>query len=259
MPTATTEDGTELWWEVRGEGPLVAIAIFYYSPPTLVAPLIDDLAKDHRVLTYDTRGTGRSTRHGPYDRVLDAADFATVLEVAGPAEVAIGLGDGSDRAVRVAASRPELLETVVVPGVVTIQLRRGSAPGLAGSSEVLQAFATLLETDYRSGLHTMLSSGDPGLSEEDIRTRIDEIESYCPHEAGAERLRQWIADDVREEAAAIGDRLWLLAHDQNAWFPRELVDRICELIPDANVSEVVDGAIRRPDLTAAAVRRVTGR
>jgi pimeloyl-ACP methyl ester carboxylesterase len=258
MPTTETPDGTELWWEVRGEGPLVAIALFYYSPPTLLGPLIDDLARDHRVLTYDPRGTGRSTRQGPYDRETDAADLNVVLEASGPAAVAVGMGDGADRAVRAAAARPDLLDAVVVPGGVTIRLEPGPArSGLAASASVLTAFATLLETDYRAGLHTMLSSGDSTLSEETIRERIDEIEAYCPREPGTVRLREWIADDVSEQAAAIGDRLWLLSHDQNAWFPVELLEEMRAHLPDARVVDIEDGAINRPDLTAAIVRRIT--
>ena len=42
--------------------------------------LIDDLVTDHRVVTYDLRGSGQSTRQGPYDVDTDAADLAALIE-----------------------------------------------------------------------------------------------------------------------------------------------------------------------------------
>jgi hypothetical protein len=70
-------------------------------------------------------------------------------------------------------------------------------------------------------------------------------------------MRGWIAADSEEAARALGDRLWVLHHPRNPWFPPELAERIPLLLPEAHVEEVADGALSRPDLTAAVVRRIT--
>ena len=69
--------------------------------------LIALLAEDHRVVTYDPRGTGRSIAAGARTTIeTDARDLAALVEAAGPPAVVVGMGDGSNRAVHAAAARP---------------------------------------------------------------------------------------------------------------------------------------------------------
>ena len=59
-------DGVEVHWEERGEGPTVFFAhISWLTTPSRFEALLTDLAADHRVLTWDPRGVGQSTRRGP--------------------------------------------------------------------------------------------------------------------------------------------------------------------------------------------------
>ena len=62
MPKLRLPDGVELHWEERGDGPLVVIAHPCISVPTAFKALGDDLARDHRVVVYDPRGTGAGKR-----------------------------------------------------------------------------------------------------------------------------------------------------------------------------------------------------
>ena len=56
-------DGVEIHWEEQGQGPLVVVVHqLLWSFPQVYAELIGDLARDHRVVTYDARGCGASTR-----------------------------------------------------------------------------------------------------------------------------------------------------------------------------------------------------
>jgi pimeloyl-ACP methyl ester carboxylesterase len=112
-------DGAELEWSIEGDdGPLVAIAAMALHPPASCRAILRELAADHRVLTYDLRGTGESSRVAPYDIETDAADLAAVVEAAGGDALAIALGDGAPRAVRAAAERPDVIHTVVISGEV---------------------------------------------------------------------------------------------------------------------------------------------
>jgi pimeloyl-ACP methyl ester carboxylesterase len=256
MATLDLSDGTTLHWREAGDGPGVLVAGIAYGYPEQFQGLVDDLARDHRVVVTDLRGTGGSSRRGPYDVATDLADLTAVLEQSGAVDVAIGLGDGCLRAVELAAGRPDLVGSVVMSGYAPL-FRGELTEGLSGSAQVLNALLTLMETDYRSAMRTIMETGNPELDEDTIRGRVDGVVAHCSHESAAARLRGWIELDVRESALALGDRLWILHHPRNPWFPEELADRIPELLPEARLEWVEDGALSRPDLTSAAVRRIT--
>jgi pimeloyl-ACP methyl ester carboxylesterase len=262
MPQLKRPDGVEIHWEERGEGPLVVLATQFFGSPSVFEGLIGDLAADHRVVTYDLRGTGQSTREGPYDVATDAGDLAALIENAGGAAVVVGWGDGCNRAVRVAAETPDLVVAIVTPGgnPVGREASHGT-DALVDSPSVIEALLGMIETDYRGALRTMVSGANPNLTEEEARQRVDSIVEYCAQEVGVARLRAWIEDDAREFAEAAGDRLWILSNSQehNPWFTPAGLDRTRELLPEVHIEDVEGGAISRPDLTAAIVRRVTAR
>src|SRR5919109_4834608 len=109
-------DGVELHWEKRGEGPLVVMAPYWSGHPGVYEGLVSELARDHHVVTWDARGTGGSTRAGPYDMKTDCADLEAIIEQAGKAAVVICTADGANRGVRVAARRPDLVAAVAALG-----------------------------------------------------------------------------------------------------------------------------------------------
>jgi pimeloyl-ACP methyl ester carboxylesterase len=253
MPLLTRPDGVALHWEVRGEGPLVVVCPISYFGSVQIEGFIAGMARDHAVLTYDVRGTGRSSRSGPYDAETDVADLAALLEDVGPARVGVGTADGTGRLIRLAAWRPDLLESVVVSG--TQALSRAPAHGLAGSRAVLDALVTLMENDYRAGLRAAIERTDSDVSESELRARIDAAERHCPQEAWVGRLRAWIADDLSEPSAALGERLWILHHGTNPWFGGDVADQRGAL-PDAGFVEVSDGLRDAAPENAAIVRQV---
>jgi pimeloyl-ACP methyl ester carboxylesterase len=257
MPRTLRPDCVELAWREHGEGPTVVFASQFFSRVDVFASLVENLARDHRVITYDVRGTGESTRRGPYDLQTDAEDLAAVIEDGGEQAVIITMADGCNRAVRVAAERPDLVIAVVSPAGNPVG-RQGVAgtDGLASSDSVLAALLEMMRTDYRGALRTIFSTGNPDWDEERIRERVLDTLEYCPQEAALPRMRAWIADDATEQALTMRDRLWLLEHGTNMWFPIEIAKRSREILPEANVLEVEDGPISRPDITADIVRRV---
>jgi hypothetical protein len=123
---------------------------------------------------------------------------------------------------------------------------------------VLAALETLLEKDYRAAIRSIVESANPNLSEDEIRLRVNRVVEHCSQEAAVARMRAWIRDDATDATRALGDRLWVLHHPGNPWFPPELAERMPELLPDSRHEALADGAMSRPDLTAAVVRRITG-
>ena len=246
-------DGVELYWDVQGEGPMLVFCPIAYADATIRSEFLADMARDHAVLTYHPRGTGASTRSGPYELDADVADLIALLEAAGPAQVGVGNGEGTWRLIRAAVERPDLLNAVVVSGAQS--LSRSEARGLAGSRAVLDALMTLMETDYRAGLRTSFERVNPGATEDELRRQVDEAEQHCPQDAWLGRLRDWIRRDVGAEAAALGERLWVLHHGTNPWFGTSTEAERAAL-PDACFVEVSDGLRDAAAENAAIVRKV---
>ena len=259
MPRLRRPDGAELEWWVDGEeGPLVAIALMALHPPLVCERIAKDLASDHRLLSYHLRGTGSSSRVGPYDIETDAADLAAVVEEAGGDALVIALGDGARRSVKAAAAHPGLIHTVVVSGEFPLGRigGHGSQDALANSPAVLDALLGLLATDYRTGLRTMMaSSGEDDWHENAMRDRLDAIEAHSPREAGVPRMISWVEDESRSEGRALGGRLWYLHYPGNAWFQGSL-EIVRRSLPEAQLQAVPDGVISCPAENAAVIRRI---
>jgi pimeloyl-ACP methyl ester carboxylesterase len=258
MPTVKLPDGAQLHWDERGEGPLVVVANQFFSESWVFESLLQMLAEGHRVVTYDVRGTGRSSRQAPYDIATDVGDLNALLEAVGPPAVVIGMGDGSNRAVHAAAARPDLTDAVVCAagnpvGASAVE----GTDGLAGSESVLAALMSMMETDYRGALRTMIGTANPTFDEEAVRMRVNSTCENCPQEVAVDRMRSWIADNALESARALGDRLWVLESGGNPWFPIEVARRSRALIPDAHIQEVDDGPLSRPDITVDFVSALT--
>jgi pimeloyl-ACP methyl ester carboxylesterase len=262
MPLLDREDGIEIHWEEHGSGPLVVLAPYCIFHPSVFDPLDAELADDHRVLRYDDRGSGASTHAGPFDMKTGAADLEAVLQEAGGSAVVVAMADAVNRGVRVAAERPELVEALVVPG--GNPAGRAALEGtdaLVSSDSVVEAFLSMAETDYRGAIRTLATAGNPQMSEDEIRERVGLQVSYQPQEMATERLRAWADDDASEPARQCGGRLWLLFSDDTGggWFPagQEGSRLARRLFPEAHVERIENGIVSRPDLTAAAIRRLT--
>jgi pimeloyl-ACP methyl ester carboxylesterase len=264
MPRLRRPDGVELHWEERGEGPLVVLAPYWSGHPAVYAALLSELDADHRVVTFDARGTGESTRRGPYDMQTDGADLEAVVEAGGGDAVLLSIADGCNRAVRLGAHRPDLVAAVLAIGAGPLSRTQFSGgDALIASEAVINAFLEMLARDYRGALRTLLTATNDQMSEEELRDRVGVQISYCPQEAASGRVEAWSDDDATAEAAELGDRIWILTAPDVAgpWLPsleenRRIIERT---MPQAHVvvRDKDHGPVSRPDLTASLVREIT--
>jgi pimeloyl-ACP methyl ester carboxylesterase len=269
QPQGTTDhmeqrpDGARIHWAERGAGPSVAMVhLTLWSYPGVYAALIADLSSDHRVLIPDPRGCGQSSRSGPYDMETDAGDLEAVLEAAGGGAVVIAAGDGLNRAVRVAPARPDLISHVVAiapaPAAVLPRSELAGSGVLAASDSVIEMMLRMMSVQPRAALREMIATVNPDLGEEQLRERVEVVADYLTPEAGTERARSWLEDDVREQMRMLGGRLVIVHGGADPLLGGELAGRVTELFPAAQVEELADGPVSRPELTAARVRRLTG-
>ena len=118
MNTTSTLDRPDarLHYEVRGTGPLIAL-IGSPMDADAFAPLADELAADHTVLTADPRGIKRSTVTDPTREstpAVRAADLAALIERVGrgPATV-LGSSGGAVTVLALEQDRPDLVDVVI--------------------------------------------------------------------------------------------------------------------------------------------------
>jgi pimeloyl-ACP methyl ester carboxylesterase len=262
MPHLDRPGGVKIHWHQQGSGPLVLLAPYVLSHPSVYDPLEFDLLVDHRVVRFDDRGTGASDHTGPYDMPSGTGDLEAVIEEAGGPAVVIALADAVHRGARVAARRPDLVEALVVPGGSPAgRAHLQGSDAMVASDTVVDAFMSMGETDYRGAVRSAVAAANAQMSEDAVRERVRVQIEYQPRETAVARLRAWANDDTTDEGRECGDRLWLLYSDNmsGGWFPAgEEARRFNRrLFPEAHVLEVEDGMISRPDLVSAVVRRIT--
>jgi pimeloyl-ACP methyl ester carboxylesterase len=264
MPKLKLPEGVELHWEADGEGPTVLFVPFWSGYPGSFGALQRELAPDHRILTYDSRGTGESTRTGPQDNETSTADLIAVLEETGGADIVFATSDGANDAVRAASRRPELaaavLYSVASPlGRSVLSLGKASDVGLAGSEAVVDALLTFFDTDYRGALRTLMASNNPQMSEDELRDRVNAQVEYSPQEVAVSRLRAWMEDEAREEALALGGRLWGVHYPTQPWFGMQLVDIHKRELPEAELRILPDGPVTCAKEHAELIREIAAR
>jgi pimeloyl-ACP methyl ester carboxylesterase len=116
MPTVTV-DGNELHHLERGEGePLLLIMGMSGTHLSWGDPFLDALARDFRVIAYDHRGVGRSSRvDAPFTLAQLADDAAALLDGLGLGSAHVmGVSMGGMVAQELALRHPERIRTLVI-------------------------------------------------------------------------------------------------------------------------------------------------
>jgi len=116
MPFITVND-TELYYELSGDGNIpLALVHGSWGDHTNWKPVVGELARSFRVLTYDRRGHSQSARPTTQGSLReDATDLAALLEALdlGPAHV-VGNSGGGAVSLWLAAERPQILRSLAV-------------------------------------------------------------------------------------------------------------------------------------------------
>jgi pimeloyl-ACP methyl ester carboxylesterase len=263
MPELRRPDGTEIHFEVRGpSGPVLVLASYWSWIPDVYEELLEDLSADHRVVVYHLRGTGESSRNGPYDMETDRMDLEAVVDAVGGPAVLLATADASNRSVVLAARRPELVAAVICLGAAPFARDQFEGEeGMVTSDTVVNAFIEMLRRSYRGGMRTFMEATNPQMDEEQLRERVAAQEEFCTPAAAIDRLTGWVEDDPREASREVGDRLWIFgaASVAGPWMPpaEQVKKMTAETLPAAHLEWIEPGPISAPHTTAEAVRRVT--
>src|SRR5579875_4090242 len=153
MPSADS-GGVRIHYELVGNGdPLVLIGGLGVHTGEY-RPLIDALARHHRVLAADNRGAGSSDRpDAPYSYEMMAADTVAAMDAAGViAADVVGFSMGARIAIELCLAHPERVRTLT--------LIAGRPAGGSRLTRLLARAATVAEPDGAHGLRRQLEAGN---------------------------------------------------------------------------------------------------
>lgn len=107
-------NGARIHWQARGAGPAVLLIMGHRYSAEMWYPLADDLARTHRVITFDNRGSGQSDTTDVTIEQL-AADALAVLDAAQESRAHVyGVSMGGATAAEFAMTHPERVRSLTL-------------------------------------------------------------------------------------------------------------------------------------------------
>ncbi len=147
-------DGARIYYESYGEGK--PVFLFHgggaFGSPEGLAPLIDALRKERRVIVVSTRGHGRSEAGStPIRFERKAEDMLTVMRCVTDAPAAVlGFSDGGYIAYMLANRHPEAVERIVTIGAGTVW------PGFYPPTTLSEADVNAMDSGYMAALRRIM-------------------------------------------------------------------------------------------------------
>ncbi|MGW7030438.1 alpha/beta fold hydrolase [Streptomyces xanthophaeus] len=183
-------NGATLYYEVRGQGPLLLLIPGGAGGAASFDGIADDLAAEYTVATYDPRGMSRSPLNDPEaeQQVAEHADDALrILELLSPGVPArvFGASSGAIAALHLLAAHPERVERLVAHEPPVVQV-------LPDASEHRALIARVQESLRTQGLIPAMAMFAAGLKK-DGDTTEPKAEIKLPPQAAA-RAEQTMAN-----------------------------------------------------------------
>ena len=258
--------GAQLNYRTAGQGPPLVLVHGSATDLTTWDGVVEDLARERRVITYDRRGYGQS-RHKPVrDHRVHADDLVAVLErIAEQPAVVVGWSSGGNIALAAAVRRPDLFSALGIVEAPFHGMRHADRHVLATAlrlklTQVRGRRLEAAEVFYRFG--SALRSGGNGYDRapEDVRLNLRAnaepvLAEWDPHPFGV------MHEHIRTGAiAALPVPItWVLGEESSPWMAG-LHDRVLRRRPDLTTIRIPGAGhlvhLEKPAEFVAAVRRV---
>lgn len=239
MPIVRRE-GCDLHYEVRGSGPPLVLAAGLGGTAEWWQPQAERYAREFTLLTFDQRGTGRSSRLPVASVEQMSADLLAVMDDAGIARAQIlGHSTGGAIAVATALDHPARVASLLVYASTThgdayrrriFGLRRLLHERLGPEAYMRYTSLLLYPPYWINAQHERLSSDEAVLA-----TRLG------PPEVQASRLDAILAFDRRAELGRLRLPALILCADDDILTPRYFSEEYARLIPGAEAVFVPKG------------------
>jgi aminoacrylate hydrolase len=229
---STTRDGAELYWEREGAGPALVLGAGLGGTASWWAPNRATLAERFTVITFDQRGSGRSSKTPVASIEQMAADLIAVLDAAG-LESAHYLGHSTGGAIGVAAAldHPARLRSLLIYASTThgdayrrrVFALRARLLAELGAEAYAQYTSLLLYPPYWINAN----AGRLAAMEKEAAAALG------PAEVQASRLAAILEFDRRAELGKIRIPTLVLCADDDILTPRYFSEEYARLIPGA--------------------------
>jgi pimeloyl-ACP methyl ester carboxylesterase len=197
--------GTDLYYEIRGDGPVLLLVAGGNGDAGPFAPVADALAETHTVVSYDRRGFSRSRAAGiPADRIAtDSADAAALLaELTTEPAFVFGSSSGAIVGLELLTRSPERVRLLVAHEPPSFSLLPDADSRLAVIDSVLETYRTSgVETAMRQ-FSAEMGIGEPQRPPEGTVLPEDLIEMITRIQAN---LPFWIENELHDYPRYVPD------------------------------------------------------
>jgi pimeloyl-ACP methyl ester carboxylesterase len=255
MPTLIA-NSLQLAYDMTGAGEPLVLVHGGWSDRFNWSPVVDDLARDFTVVTYDRRGHGRSERPADQGTRRDQEDDLAALVTRlgrGPVHLA-GTSFGGSISLGLATRRPELVRSVVAHEPPLLSVMAGDAAFgrvLGETAEKITAIAVRVAGGDAAGAaeqfveEVALGPGSWAMLPEPLRaTMIDSAASFVAEQRDA----AWATIDEASLAAIARPVLLTDGDASPAWF-RPIVARLAAIAGDAADVHTYAGGGHAPHVT----------
>lgn len=235
--TAATDDGIELAVFVAGDGAALLLIPGLGARASVFDPIMPDLSRRHRVITYDPRGLGESGDGGDITLANMALDAVAVLDAARVGAAAVfGASMGGVIAQHLVVDHPErvarLMLAATAPGG-----GRGVAADLADQAALLGKGTRTPEDAYRLACTVLYSPqfqrAHPAFIEDQITERARN--PVRPRVFSSQILAMAQADDSFERLAGVTAPTIVLHGTDDVVTPYENARILARQIPGATL------------------------
>jgi pimeloyl-ACP methyl ester carboxylesterase len=232
---ATAAGGVQLAVYVTGEGDPLLLIPGLGARSTVFDPILSDLARHHRVITYDPRGTGESGNGGEITLANMALDTAAVLDAAGaPAAAVFGASMGGLIAQHLVVDHRDRVTHLILAATGP-----GGDHGVDASPENQAALmgkgARTPAKAYRIACTVLYSPQFQRTHTDFIEAQIRERSRHPvrPRVFSAQYLAMWQPDDSFERLTGVTARTLVLHGTDDVVIPFENARILANQIPGA--------------------------
>jgi len=239
MPTAALDEGLELHYEDRGDGPVLLLIAGIPAIADDWDALAEPLSRSRRVIAYDNRGSGRSSvTPPPYSTRQLAADATALLDSLGIERADVfGMSMGGMVAQELAIGWPPRVRRLILGCTHAGPANSAPQPREAGRAFALQT------DDWRERMEALA----PFAFAQDVDERL--LAAFIQKKAGdvqdpvgyAGQIQAVLGHDSAARLDAIRARTLILTGDDDRVIPAASSEILRDRIPGA-VLETIPGA-----------------